>query len=125
MKYYGLLLLVLSCLVASVFVEGERLFQSEFFFVAYAAMGLALIIGSKKEESLRVDVGLGLILIFAVGFLSTTIITQMMRSGEIITLPFKVAILASLDYAAIGFLRLGREIRDMKRVTGDGRYEIG
>jgi hypothetical protein len=124
MKYYGLLLLVLSCLIASVFVEGQGLFNSEFFMVAYGSMALVLFIGSKKKESLEVDVGLGLLLIFSVAFLSTTIITQMMKGAPGATLPFKLAIIVSLDYAAIGFLRLGKEIRDMKRVIGDGRYEI-
>jgi hypothetical protein len=124
MKYYGLLMLVLSCLVASVFVEGEGLFKSEFFMVAYGAMAIALFIGSKKRESLEVDVGLGLLLIFSVAFLSTTIIAQMMKGAPNATLPFKLAIIVSMDYAAIGFLRLGKEIRDMKRVIGDGRYEI-
>lgn len=124
MKYYGLLLLVLSCLVASVFVEGEGLFRSEFFVVAYASMALVLFTGSKKKESLEVDVGLGLLLIFSVAFLSTTIIAQMIAGTLGGTFIFRVAIVVSLDYAAIGFLRLGKEIRDMKKVTCDGRYEI-
>jgi hypothetical protein len=124
MKYYGLQLLVLSCLVASVFVEGQGLFKSEFFLVAYATMALVLFIGSKRKESLQVDVGLGLLLIFAVGFLSTTLIARMMAGAADATLPFRLAIFVSLDYAAIGFLRLGKDIRDMKKVTHDGRYEI-
>jgi hypothetical protein len=124
MKYYGLQILVLSCLIASVFVEGQRLFQSEFFLVAYGAMALVLFVGSKKKESLEVDLGLGLLLLFSVAFLSTTMIFQMMKGIQPTAFPFRLAILVSLDYAAIGFLRLAKEIRDRKRVIGDGRYEI-
>jgi len=124
-KYYGLLLLVLSCLIASVFVEGKDLFSSDFYTTAYGAMALVLVIGSKNQESRRVDNALGLLLIFSVGFLSTRMLVQMMTSTYTGMLAFQVAIVASLDYAAIGFLRLGREIRDMQKVIGDGRYAIG
>jgi hypothetical protein len=124
MKYYGLLLLVLSCLIGSVVVEGQGLFKSEFFLVAYGTMAVVLFIGSKKKESLQVDVGLGLLLMCSVAFLSTTMIMQMARGVQPTAFPFRLTMLVSLDYAAIGFLRLAREIRVMKRVIGDGRYEI-
>lgn len=124
MKYYGLLMLVLTCLVASVFVEGRTLFESEFFTVGYAAMALVLVIGSKKKESLRVDIAMGMLMMFSVAFLSTSLIVEMLTGTLTGTLAFKVAILVSLDYAAIGFLRLGREIKQMQRVIGDGRYAI-
>ena len=124
MKYYGLLMLVLTCLVASVFVEGRTLFESEFFTVGYAAMALVLVIGSKKKESLRVDIAMGMLMMFSVAFLSTSLIVEMLTGTLTGTLAFKVAILVSLDYAAIGFLRLGRKIKQMQRVIGDGRYAI-
>ena len=124
MKYYGLLMLVLTCLAASVFVEGRTLFESEFFTVGYAAMALVLVIGSKKKESLRVDIAMGMLMMFSVAFLSTSLIVEMLTGTLTGTLAFKVAILVSLDYAAIGFLRLGRKIKQMQRVIGDGRYAI-
>jgi hypothetical protein len=71
MKYYGFLFLVLASLMASVFVEGRNLFGSTFFTVAYFSMSLVLIIGSKRRESGNVDITLGFLLIFSVGFLST------------------------------------------------------
>jgi hypothetical protein len=125
MKYYGLLMLVLSCLMALVFVEGENLFGSAFFTISYGAMALALVIGSKRKESLEVDIAIGLILIFSVAFLSTSIIIEMLTNTFTGIFAFKIAIIVSIDYAAIGFLRLAKQIRDMQRIVGEGRYAIG
>ncbi len=124
MKYYGNLMLVLSCLMASVFVEGNNLFKDDSYTIAYAMMGITLFMGSKHRESMETDFGLGILLMTAVGFMSTRLIFDMLRGtlGELSM--FKLAIIASLDYAAIGFLRLGRQIRKMERTTGEGRYAI-
>jgi len=87
-------------------------------------MGISLFMGSKHRESMETDFGLGILLMAAVGFMSTRLIFEMMWGtlGELSI--FRVAIIASLDYAAIGFLRLGRQIRNMERTVGEGRYAI-
>ncbi|MCK4715122.1 MAG: hypothetical protein KAT35_06075 [Candidatus Aenigmarchaeota archaeon] len=124
MKYYGLLSLVLVCLMASVFVQGKNLFGSDFFTVAYAAMALVLIIGSKSEETMKIDITLGLLLIFVVAFISTQTLIEMLTNNLTGDLFFKVGIIVSLDYAALGFLRLGKQLRSVVFMRGDGRYEI-
>ncbi|MBN2331422.1 MAG: hypothetical protein JXC85_06410 [Candidatus Aenigmarchaeota archaeon] len=124
MRYYGLLLLVLACLMASVFVEGQDLFRSEFFSISYAVMSLVLIIGSKRRESGNVDVAIGMLLLFSVAFLSTETLVGIMTDRATELLSFKVAIIVALDYCALGFLRLGRDMKHMERLSGDGRYRI-
>lgn len=124
MRYYGFLLLVLASLIASVFVEGRNLFCSAFFTVAYATMGLVLVIGSKYHESLRIDVLLGLLLIFSVGFLSTEALVKILTNRATEMIFFKTAIIVSLDYCALGFLRLGKEIKHIEGLRRDDRYGI-
>jgi hypothetical protein len=124
MKYYGHLMLVLACLVASVLVQGENMFSSEFFTVGYIAMALVLIIGSKNKESLQVDTSMGMLLIFSIGFMSTEVLIDMLTNKFMEKLVFKVAIVFSLDYAALGFLRSAVKLKRERQVIGDGRYKI-
>ena len=124
MKYYGFLFLVLASLIASVFVEGNNLFGSTFFTVAYAAMSLVLVIGSKYHESFKIDMLLGMLLIFSVGFLSTEVLTQMLTNRTTGMVLFKMAIIVSLDYCALGFLRSGRDMKHIERLKKDDRYGI-
>ena len=124
MRYYGFLLLVLASLIAAVFVEGSDLFGSAFFSVAYAGMSMVLVIGSKYRESFRVDMLLGLLLIFAVAFLSTEVLTQMMTNQATEMVLFKMAIIISLDYCALGFLRNGRDMKHIEKLRKDDRYGI-
>ncbi len=124
MRYYGLLLLVLASLITSVFVEGKNLFQSEFFSTAYAVMSLVLIIGSKYGESGNVDMVMGLLLIFSVAFLSTQALVEILANRATEMLAFKVAIIVALDYCALGFLRMGRDMKHMEGLKKDDRYGI-
>ncbi|UCD03241.1 MAG: hypothetical protein JSV63_01220 [Candidatus Aenigmatarchaeota archaeon] len=124
MKYYGLLLLVLACLVASVLVQGNNLFASEFFTVGYVAMATVIVLGAKHEESMEVDAALGMILIFSIGFMSTEVLIDMLTNKFMERLVFKVGIVFSLDYAALGFLRSAVTLRGNRQVIGDGRYTI-
>jgi FtsH-binding integral membrane protein len=125
MKYYGLLVLVLVCLIASVFVEGQHLFESALFSVAYVTMAAVLVIGSKHEESFRADFVLGWLLICAVGFMSTQVLIEMLTNNFTEPQIFKVAIIVALDYGALSFLGLGMKIRRTNRMIGEGRYAIG
>jgi hypothetical protein len=124
MRYYGLLFLVLASLITSVFVEGKNLFQSEFFSTAYAVMSLVLIIGSKYKESGNVDIVMGMLLIFSVAFLSTQALIEILTNRATEMLAFKVAIIVALDYCALGFLRIGREMKHMVGLKKDDRYGI-
>jgi len=124
MKYYGLLLLVLACFISSVLVEGENLFGSEFFTVAYAAMAFVLITGSKHQETTKVDALLGTLIIFSIGFMSTEVLIDMLTNKFMDMFVFKTAIIVSLDYAALGFLRSAIKLKKMGDVIGDGRYAI-
>jgi hypothetical protein len=125
MKYYGLHVLVLVCLMASVFVEGQHLFESALFSVAYVTMAAVLLIGSKNDESFGVDFVLGWLLICAVGFMSTQVLIEMLTNNFTEPQLFKIAIIVALDYAALSFLRLGMKIRKMNNMIGEGRYAIG
>jgi hypothetical protein len=111
MMYYGLMMLVLACLMASVFVQGERMFSSVFFVIAYAVMAAVLIIGSKLEESEKVDNVIGMLLLFAVAFMSTETLVGFLTDTFTGLLTFKVAIIISLDYCAISFLRKANDIK--------------
>lgn len=122
MRYYGFLLLVLSSLIASVFVEGKNLFSSDFFTVAYSAMSIVLIIGSKYKEKFKIDMLLGTLLIFSIGFLSTQTLIEMATNTFTGLFIFKVAIIVSLDYAAIGFLREGLEVKKIEELKANDRY---
>jgi len=123
MKYYGYLCLILACLVSSAFVEGRDLFSSSFFLVAYPAMSIVLVIGTKNEESFLIDVILGMLLIFAVGFMSTDLFARIFREKFSIMSFFRLVIVAALDYCALGFLRSGKELRSIERVKRDVRYQ--
>ena len=124
MKYYGYLFLVLASLVASVIVQGKNLFSSEFFIVAYMAMAAVLVVGSKYQESYIIDVILGLLLIFSVGFLSTEFLIKMLAGRPVDGAVFRMAVIAALDYCAIGFLRLSRKMKN-KVILRDGyKYVI-
>jgi hypothetical protein len=125
MRYYGLLMLVLVSLIASVFVEGQHLFESSLFAVAYVTMAAVLVIGSKNDESFMADFVLGWLLICAVGFMSTQVLIEMLTNNFTEPQVFKVAIIAALDYGALGFLGLGMKIRKTGRMIGEGRYAIG
>ncbi len=124
MRYYGFLLLVLATLVASVFVQGKNLFGSSFFTVAYAAMSVVLIIGSKRAESSGTDFLLGSLLIFSIGFLSTETLIELVTNRFTGMLIFKLAIIVSLDYAALGFLREGMKTRKTEGLKTNDRYGI-
>ena len=114
----------MASLIASVFVEGQNLFNSEFFTITYAAMSLVLILGSKYRESGNVDIMLGLLLIFSVGFLSTDILVKIFTNSAMDILVFKIAIIVSLDYCALGFLRLGKDMKHMEGLKRNDRYGI-
>lgn len=124
MRYYGFLLLVLATLVASVFVQGKNLFGSSFFTVAYAVMSVVLIIGSKRAESSGTDFLLGSLLIFSIGFLSTETLIELVTNRFTGMLIFKLAIIVSLDYAALGFLREGMKVRKTEGLKTNDRYGI-
>jgi len=125
MKYYGFLALVLACLIASVLVQGQNLFRSAFFAVAYVVMGMVLVIGSKNEESWPIDMLIGLLLIFCIAFLSTETLAGMFSGRFGIDLPFRFMIIIALDYCALGFLREGMKIKKAGNVIEDDRYRIG
>ena len=124
MRYYGLLLLVLVCLVASVLVQGENLFSSEFFTIGYIAMAVVIVLGAKYDESTHVDAALGMLLLFSIGFMSTEVLIDMLTNNFMEKLLFKVAIVFSLDFAALGFLRSAVRLKRNIQVIGDGRYAI-
>ena len=124
MRYYGFLFLVLACLIASVFVEGSNLFKSDFFLIAYAVMSLVLMIGSRHRETGSVDIVMGLLLLFSVGFLSTQVLVGMMTQSATGTFAFKVAIIVALDFCALGFLRMGRQMRHIEELKKNARYGI-
>ena len=124
MKYYGYLLLVLVTLISSVLVENENIFKSSFFIIAYIAMSFVIVIGSKYEESFAADVFLGIMLIFAVAFLSTETLIKIITGQVSGTVFFKIEVIVSLDYCALGFLRLGKEMRDIQKARSEGRYTI-
>lgn len=124
MQYLGYLALVLASLIASVFVEGSNLFSSAFFGIAYATMSVVLVVGAKRKESTAVDFFLGSCLIFAVAFLSTETLIKIIAGQGTATMVFKLAILAALDYCAIGFLRLGRVMKLMGELKRNDRYGI-
>jgi len=124
MRYYGFLFLVLASLMASVFVEGRNLFSSAFFTVGYASMSAVLLTGSKYHETGNIAILLGLSLIFSVGFLSTeTLINIIANKGPALTF-FKIAIIVALDYCALGFLRLGKELKHTEELRRNDRYGI-
>ena len=125
MKYYGFLALVLACLIASVLVQGQNLFRSAFFAVAYVVMSMVLVIGSRKEESWSTDLIIGALLIFCIAFLSTETLTGMLSGRFGIDLPFRFMILIALDYCALGFLREGMKIKKAGGLSRDDRYRIG
>ena len=124
MNCYALLMLVLVCLIASVIVQGENLLTNAFFLVSYGAMSVVLVIGSKKDETINIDYTLGVIMFFAVGFISTQTLIEMFTNKFMETLIFKVAIIVALDYAAIGFIRAGHQIKKNTIIISDGKYEI-
>ncbi len=124
MKYYGLLSLVLVCMMASVFVEGEEMFQNSLFSVAYVTMGIVLVVGSKLDETMAVDFALGWLTIFSVGFISTQALIEMVTNNFTEPKVFKIAIIITLDYVALTFMKHGMDIRKHKKMWGDGRYEI-
>jgi len=124
MKYYRLLILVLFCLITSVFVEGQNMFASSLFTTAYATMTFVLVTGSKYEESFRIDILIGMLLIFSIGFMSTQTLIEMFTNNFTAPRMFKIIIIISLDYAALGFLRLAVVAKRLDDVVGDGRYAI-
>jgi len=124
MIYYGYLLLVLVSLAASVFVQGQDLFYSDFFTISYVMMSIVLVAGSKFHESSRIDRILGSLLIFTVGFLSTDALIRVVSSHATEMIFFQIAIIVALDYCALGFLRLGRDMKNIERLKKDDRYGI-
>ena len=116
MKYHGYLLLVLTTLASSVLIENRNLFSSAFFTVAYITMSIVLVIGTKFRESQRIDILLGLLLMFSVAFLSTETIIYIIQSRIYQISFFKLEVIASLDYCAICFLRSSREFGKMRKV---------
>jgi len=124
MNYYGLLALVLACLVSSVIVKGQELFSSVFFMVAYAAMSFVLVIGSRNEETHRIDIFLGIILLLSVGFMSTEILIDMITNNYTGQFPFEIAIVAALDFTSVSFMREGLRAKNRELVLSNDRYGI-
>ena len=119
MKYQGYLLLVFTTLICSVLIENRNLFNSSFFTIAYIAMSLVLIIGSRYKEGMKVDFILGLLLLFSVAFLSTeTLIYIFTNNVSQVTL-FKLEVIIALDYCALGFLRRVIDMRGVNKVIED------
>jgi len=124
MKYYGYMALVMVCLLASVFAVGKEIFTSNFFLVAYVPMAAVLVMGSKYQETFYLDFLLGMLLIFSVGFLSTEVMVKVMTGRVTEMVVFQMAVTVALDYCALGFLRLGRQMRNICRVRKDDRYGL-
>lgn len=120
MAYYRLLLAIMVVLVVSVFVQGQNLFKDEFFLIAYVIMALVLFIGTKRRKTPNVVLGIGMIMIFSMGALSTWALIEMFASPGIPVL--KLAIVLSMDLCAILFLH---EARRMRRDEPGGSREEG
>ncbi len=73
---------------------------------------------------MSIDLLLGLLLIFSVGFMSTETLIEMATNKFTGALGFKIAILVSLDYAALGFLRSGTKMGKIEKLKGEDRYGI-
>jgi len=122
MKYYGFLMLVLASLIASVIVQGKDLFASSFFGVSYLAMSAVLVIGTKHPETYHVDLALGLLLIFAVAFISTEVLVNLLAGRAEGGTAFRFAITVALDYCALGFLRQAKIMKNIRERSKDERY---
>lgn len=124
MSYYKMLLVIFVVLIASVVVQGENLFSDPFFSIAYAIMGFVLVIGTKGKKSSTTANAIGMILILSVGFLSTQALIEFFTAAQTVKLLFKFAIVFSLDFCAIFFLKYGREFKkqeESKRLFGQYR----
>lgn len=113
MAYYRLLLAMFIVLIVSVFVQGENLFRDEFFLVSYVVMALVLFLGTKYRKTPDVVLGIGIIMIFSMGALSTWVLIEMFALPGIPIL--KLAIVLSMDLCAVLFLH---EARRMRREEG-------
>ncbi len=121
MEYYKTLFVILLILILSLIVQDGHLFDDNFFVIAYIAMSVILVIGSKYKETYKVDVAIGLILIFSMAFLSTFLLIEMFVKAELHI--FKTAIVFCLDVCAILFLSSARRIyRKLKLGTRFGPY---
>ena len=109
MAYYRLLLAIMVVLVVSVFVQGQNLFKDEFFLIAYVIMALVLFIGTKYRKTPDVVLGIGMIMIFSMGALSTWALIEMFAFSGIPVL--KLAMVISMDLCAILFLHEARRMR--------------
>lgn len=124
MSYYKTLAAVFVIMIASVIVQGENLFSDPFFSVAYAVMGLVLVIGTKFENKSSTALSIGLILILTVGFLSTVALAELFTSGLSIAVFFKLSIAFSLDGCALFFFHYGRKLRELEGMKhGLGQHE--
>jgi hypothetical protein len=111
MEYYRTLAVIFVILILSVIVQGKELFSDVFFAIAYVIMGLVLFIGTKFERSPKIAMLVGLVLIFSVGFLSTSVIIDFFTKPPSVTVFFKLMIVFSLDACALFFLHYGRRMK--------------
>jgi len=114
MSYYKTLGAVFVIMMASVLVQGSELFSDIFFVVAYAIMGLVLVMGMKFENNSRTALSIGFILILSVGFLSTVVLVDFFTSIPTVSVIFKMATALSLDVCALFFLYYGRNLRRLE-----------
>lgn len=124
MGYYKMLFVIFVMLILSVIVQGKELFSDVFFSIAYVIMGLVLFIGTKCKKSSKTSNAIGLILIFSVGFLSTSVLIDFFTELPTVAVFFKIIIVFSLDFCSIFFLRYGRELKkeeEKKRKFGPYR----
>jgi hypothetical protein len=120
MAFYRVLLAVLVVMVASVFMQGKELFRDEFFLIAYAIMALALFAGTRYRKTRELVLGLGLLIFFSIGALSTWALLEMFASAQVPV--FKLAVVISLDVCAILFLQEGRSMRSTRQESGEGAF---
>jgi len=125
MGYYGMLGVVFAVLLLSVVVQGQELFADAFFAIAYAVMGVVLIIGTKFQRSWKTATAIGMLLLFSVGFLSTQTLIELFSGPAAEATFFKLAIVFSLDACALFFLHYGRRFRkEEARGHRYGPYDV-
>jgi hypothetical protein len=121
MGYYGMLAVVFCVLLLSIVVQGRDLFSDAFFAIAYAVMGVVMVIGTKFQRSWKTATAIGMLLLFSVGFLSTQTFIELFSGPPAEATFFKLAIVFSLDACALFFLHYGRRFR--KEETRCHRYD--
>ena len=122
MAYYRILLAVLVVLVVSVFMQGRDLFTDEFFLIAYVVMAIVLLAGTRYRKSFGSALGIGLLMIFSIGALSTWVMFSMITGSMEV---FKLAVVISLDVCAILFLQEARNLRFTRQEGSGGMFWKG